>query len=138
MKIGEIRIIAAFLWQMKNEHRTPFVNVNVLRDFSEYLELRSKKKGFDYELAGTGDAFIESIEGTSRFFHIMRVHNSYAGLETFIQLNHDATADELYDYYISSCEYDLRKLLTKGAEDFINRIAMEEKTYSRIAMGMCS
>ncbi|SFG30089.1 hypothetical protein [Oribacterium sp. WCC10] len=136
MKIAEQNIIAAFLWQMNNEHRSPFVNVNTLAEFSKYLDRIAKRKSYDYELRTTNKALLEAGEGSARYFHIMRVKNGDVGLETFIQLNHDASADELYESYIRPCDYDLRRILTNGAEEYIKEVAKVEKSTATIEMGM--
>ncbi|OON86294.1 hypothetical protein BXO88_08435 [Oribacterium sp. C9] len=138
MKIAETNIIAAFLWQMKIEHRTPFVNVNTLMDFSRYLDKISRRKGFEYELTADRDALLDAGEFTGRYFHIMRVHNASVGTETFIQLNYDADVERLYESYIRPCDFDLRRLLTQGAENYIDQIAKIEKSTDKIEMGMCS
>ncbi|ETP71192.1 hypothetical protein UYO_2866 [Lachnospiraceae bacterium JC7] len=138
MKIAETNIIAVFLWQMKNEHRTPFVNVSTLVDYSKYLDRIARRKGFDYELEADREALLDAGEYTGRYFHIMKVHNESIGTETFIQLNYDANMDNLYESYIRPCDYDLRRLLTQGAENYIDQIAKVEKSTARIEMGMCS
>ncbi len=138
MKIAETNIIAAFLWQMKNEHRTPFVNVSTLVDFSGYLDRISRRKGLEYEFETDRDALLDAGEYTGRYFHIMKVHNESVGTETFIQLNYDANVDNLYERYIRDCDFDLRRLLTQGAENYIHQVAKTEKSTARIEMGMCS
>ena len=138
MKIAETNIIAAFLLQMKNEHRTPFVNVGILVDFSRYLDRISKRRGFDYEFTTNRKALINAVVATPRYFHIMKVHNETIGTETFIQLNYDASPERLYESCIGPCEFDIRRIMSQGAEDYINQLAKIEKSTAGIEMGMCS
>lgn len=138
MKIAVTNIMAAFLWQMRNEHRAPFVNVNVLQDFSKYLNSIAKKHNFEYELAATKKDFLYAVESTSKYFHIMKVNNPEVGMETFIQLNHDITMDELYDTFVGPCEFDLRRILTEGSKEYIRMVAKVEKATAAIEMGMMS
>ncbi len=138
MKIAETNIIAAFLLQLKNEHRTPFVNVGTLVDFSKYLDRIAKRRGFEYEFTTGKKALIAAVQATPRYFHIMKVHNETVGTETFIQLNYDANLDKLYESCMGSCEFDIRRILSKGALDYIDQIAKIEKSTAGIEMGMCS
>lgn len=138
MKVSATSIIAAFLLQMKALHRTPFVNVDTLVSFSRYLNRISGKREYDFEFETDKEAFLEAGEYTARYFHIMKVHNARVGTETFIQLNYDAESDMLYESFIGSCSYELRRLLEKGTESYIEQIAKIEKSSTYTAMGMCS